>query len=428
MKHNKVWALLFAFLLLAGLVQSAGAEGEKVSIRWVHEHSGISPYAAWINEYLLPTFEEQYGDTIDLEVEVIPGEDNMKEKMNLYLATDEMPEITPEGQYLSYQYAQVGVALDLTPFLEDDPEIRDGISVEGLAKNSYNGQIFGLPIQTTYFPMFYNSELFEKAGISENELPFATWDDFYAALDKLVAAGVEYPLAMETGDNAWCTSMFLSALIGSRSEEGYEFMNTMYPTDYNHDFIAEALDETVDLLKRYADPDAIGSIYAKTATRFFKEESAIMINGMWHLGDMDTSEETTDAFVGKIKTMNFPGNAAMKSAKYGSCIITEDPVKAEAAYKLLRTMATPEAQYQFMLYNGCLPDNTSVVMDAAIDEKFPELVSLYNNMKDADGFEAYSRSWLPAVCDELPNIYTGLYYGTMTSQEACEILTELAAE
>lgn len=62
----------------------------------------------------------------------------------------------------------------------------------------------------TYFPMFYNVELFEKAGISQEELPFETWDDFYAALDKLVASGIKYPLAMETGDNAWCTAMFLA--------------------------------------------------------------------------------------------------------------------------------------------------------------------------------------------------------------------------
>lgn len=78
--------------------------------------------------------------------------------------------------------------------------------------------------------------------------------------------------------------MFFSALIGSSSEEGAAFMRTMYPTDYNQPFIADAFAEVTNMLKKYVDPDGIGAIYAKTFTRFANEESAIMINGSWLLG------------------------------------------------------------------------------------------------------------------------------------------------
>ena len=427
MKHSKrLFCIMTALVLLLCTSLSAVAQADKVHIRWVHEHSNLSGYGQWINEYLVPTFEAQYGDEIELEVELIPGEDNMIEKMRLYLTTNQMPELTPEGQSLSYEFAKAGVAVDLTPFLENDPEIYEGISDVGLAKNTVDGKIIGIPIQMTYFPMFYNSELFEKAGISEDELPFQTWDAFYEALDKLVASGIKYPLAMETGDNAWCTAMFLSALIGSSGEEGAQFMRTMYPTDYNKPFIAEAFAQVTNMLKKYVDPDGIGAIYAKTFTRFAKEESAIMINGSWLLGDMVASDETDEEFSQKIKVTNLPGNTVMKSAKYGSCVVSTDPAKQEAAYKLLRTMATPEAQYQFMLYNGVLPDNGSVKFDAAVEERYPQLIQMYNQMSEMEGFEAYSRCWLPAPQDELPSLFTALYYDMITPEQACERLTEAA--
>ena len=117
----------------------------------------------------------------------------------------------------------------------------------------------------------------------------------------------------------------------------------------------------------------------------------------------------------------------MKSAKYGSCIVSEDPAKQEAAYKLLRTMATEEAQYQYMLYCGVLPDNSNIKFDEKVEALYPQLVEIYNTMSEREGFEAYSRVWLPATQDELPSLFTALYYDMITPQEACERLTEAAA-
>ena len=48
-------------------------------------------------------------------------------------------------------------------------------------------------------------------------------------------------------------------------------------------------------------------------------------------------------------------------------------------------------------------------------------------MSEREGFEAYSRVWLPATTDELPSLFTALYYDMITPQEACERLTEAAA-
>ena len=62
-----------------------------------------------------------------------------------------------------------------------------------------------------------------------------------------------------------------------------------------------------------------------------------------------------------------------------------------------------------------------------VEALYPQLVEIYNTMSKREGFEAYSRVWLPAPQDELPSLFTALYYDMITPQEACERLTEAAA-
>ena len=76
---------------------------------------------------------------------------------------------------------------------------------------------------------FYNKDLFKQAGITE---PAKTWDEFFQQCDKLKAAGIT-PLSMDTADSAWVTQLWMGAMVGTESDAGLEFMNTMNPTDYN---------------------------------------------------------------------------------------------------------------------------------------------------------------------------------------------------
>ena len=38
---------------------------------------------------------------------------------------------------------------------------------------------------------------------------------------------------MDTADSAWVTQLWMGAMVGTESDAGLEFMNTMNPTDYN---------------------------------------------------------------------------------------------------------------------------------------------------------------------------------------------------
>jgi len=82
--------------------------------------------------------------------------------------------------------AQRGQLLDLTSYVQ-----RDGLDLgayAGLADRlKIDGKIIGLPASTGYYVLFYNTDLFDKAGVPypSNDM---TWDDF-EALAKQMTSG-----------------------------------------------------------------------------------------------------------------------------------------------------------------------------------------------------------------------------------------------
>lgn len=80
--------------------------------------------------------------------------------------------------------------------------------------------------------IYYNKDLFKKAGIEAPDVAYSTWDEFYEACDTLKAKGIT-PASMDSADLGWLSNLWYSGLIGTAGDEGNTFMNTQYPTAYN---------------------------------------------------------------------------------------------------------------------------------------------------------------------------------------------------
>ena len=48
-----------------------------------------------------------------------------------------------------------------------------------------DGKIYGVPVSKEISYIYYNKELFEKAGLETPEVAYATWDEFFEACDAL---------------------------------------------------------------------------------------------------------------------------------------------------------------------------------------------------------------------------------------------------
>lgn len=422
---KKTLSYLLLFVLCFGmLVPVAGVAEEKVKLSFAVQFTGVDPKAEWFHEYVLPTFNALYGDEIELEIEEIAGEQNYVDKMRLLLSTDHLPDLVHPAQTVTSEIAQAGKTVDLTPYLEANPEMMEIIAPKTLLRNSIDGKVWGVPFEGSWIGLYYNKELLEKADIA---VP-TTWEELIDACDKLQAIGVQYPMSFETATNAWTSSLTFSALIGSSGNEGYEFMNTYRSTDFNKPFIEESFATITTLLKKYAAPDAIGGDYNKASMHFFNSESAFIANGTWMISEFSDPTRAPEGFADKVGVCAFPGNVVLKTPQDGWCITAKDPKVIDAAWKFLTVVCGKDGQLAHMEYTASLPDSDKLEMTESVKEKYPLLSEMYTVLKDAKPIQYFSKLWAPAVVDALSNSYPALVYDQMTPAEACQALTDAATD
>lgn len=107
------------------------------------------------------------------------------------------------------QRADANQAINLQPYIDkEDEEIESRFYPQLLDAATYEDEVYGLPFNTDTQVLFYNKDLFEKAGL-DPETPPATWADLeeYASAleekdgDKWKTIGF-YPL-WSTGEDVW---------------------------------------------------------------------------------------------------------------------------------------------------------------------------------------------------------------------------------
>ena len=91
--------------------------------------------------------------------------------------------IISPGDFLRYYNG--GVLLDLTPFMEQAAQ--DDFFPNVIASRKVNNKIYALPFEVEPMAMYYSTEAFEKAGLSEKDVP-KTWDDLLAVAKKLTTS------------------------------------------------------------------------------------------------------------------------------------------------------------------------------------------------------------------------------------------------
>ena len=64
---------------------------------------------------------------------------------------------------------------------------------------------------------------------------------------------------MDTADGAWVSMLLMGAMVATSGDEGLEFMNTKYPTDYNIEPVVNAVAEMQKWYQNYTTLDAVAA-------------------------------------------------------------------------------------------------------------------------------------------------------------------------
>lgn len=434
---KRLIAMLMAGVLCAGTLAGCGSGSDKqedsgasadgvITINYPTFQCGVNT-AAPVVAQLVEEFNEEYAGKYQIKLEEVPGDANYVDKIKVQLGTGDLPPVVYGAGYNLLDLALAKeLVVDLTPYVEADPEWKALYSETALNTNSRDGKIYASSVEGSVVGYFYNKDLFAQAGI---EAPATTWEEFFQQCDKLKAAGIT-PLALDTADSAWVTQLWWGAMVATSGEEGMKFMQTMNPTDYNFPAMVEAVETVQKMLQEYTTLDAIGGKYEHAANNFLSGQAAMIANGPWMIGDFSDTSKTTEGFADKIGSAIYPDSFVYDAPIQGYFVTKQDdPKLEEAAVEMVKFFTSAHAQQLGLEMQGMVPASSTVEVTDEAKSKYPLLVEFLDLAAGAelrsDNMQATMFSnLLDVVSQELPRLYSG----ELDATAFCQALTDAAAK
>ena len=382
--------------------------------------------AAPVVDYLVGAFNQQYDGVFHINKISVPGDQNYFDLIRTQIAARDLPPVIYGGgnNLLDLVYP-VGMALDLTDIIHADPEWLARFDEAAWTVNARDGRIYASSNEAAQIGYFYNKALFAQAGIDS---PAQTWEQFWSMLDTLKAAGIT-PLSMDTGDNAWVTMLWFGAMVGTASDDGLAFMNTMQPTDYNTPEMIDAAANIQRMLQNYTTADAIGGRYENAANNFLSGHTAMIANGPWMIGDFDNLSVTTEGFADHVGVAAFPGGFIYDQTIQGMIVtVQNDSALEAAAIEMVRFFTSDEAQVNALEMQGMLPASPTAPITDAAKERFRLLAEFLEVSQPAQNRGMhFSDTMYANIHDVLARELPRLAFNEITPAQFTQMLSDEAA-
>ncbi len=335
--HALIAGSLVASVL--GLAQPAVAEEVLRFATWDSDESLA------IEQAIARKFEEAHPG-VKVQVEAYGG-DGYDQKLAAGFGAGNPPDVMYMWNFPQYKTS-------LMPL--DDLITRDAAALdlkdfpEGLMNASrIDGKTYGMPAGFTTHVVFYNRDMFAKAGVEEPKAGW-TWDDLRAKAGKFRnEAEKTYGFAVDAKPDPYDFEQFLWSN-GTRyiSDDGKTIDGFM-----NSREAAEVLDMFGDMAKRQ-EAVTVNVGENTSASALFKSGKIAMLEGaMWNKSGLDES----GVKYGVAPLPAFAGKPVQSAISISAMSIAKDTKQADLAWEFVKFYASPEA---VAMRTNDLPVRTSV--------------------------------------------------------------------
>ncbi|HWJ76077.1 MAG TPA: ABC transporter substrate-binding protein [Kaistia sp.] len=136
-------------------------------------------------EALTKQWSDAHPDT-PVQMDIEPW-DSMLQKLQAAMASGSGPDVVAFNFAQLPRYAESGFIMDITDEVKAGGALDPSVWSDGLKQVlQYNGKYYAAPLNFATLMMYYNKDIFAKAGISE---PPKTWDEWVAAIKKTTVTG-----------------------------------------------------------------------------------------------------------------------------------------------------------------------------------------------------------------------------------------------
>ena len=398
--------------------ESAQAEGEQKVITFMHRFPD-EPYNTFINTKLAE-YEQMHPD---IKFNIISAQNQeYKEKIKIVAGSEDTPDIffSWVGDFTE-RFIREDLILDLTPYLEADPEWKDSF-IESQLEQYVNadGMQYGIPFRLDCKLFFYNKAIFDEHNLT---VP-TTWDEFINVCETLKAAGIT-PISFGNQE-PWSASHYIGTLnqicVPDEVREKDYNPKTGEFTDPGY---VEALQYYQQILQ-YTNDNPNGVKPDMGRTNFIMEQSA-----MYYAELIEIPYIKADNAEMEFGMFNFP---KIEGAKGNQDILTGVPegfvVSSKTKYpdecvEFLKWFLGKEVGTQMCQEIGwfnAAKGTTEGLTDQA-------LLDGYNAVMEAKAMSAWLDNALySTVCDEYLTSVSALTGGDITPEQAMENIQAKAKE
>lgn len=301
---KKMVCILLSALMLLSLCGIALAADEPVTLHfWMWDDAQQPAIKAMCDAYT------KLHPNVKFEISCQPAVDSLNSKIQATVGTDAAPEIFFINYNLAKEYIPMGFIQDLTEYKIDQSELAPGIV------NAYtvDGKVYAVAKDTDSFAVFYNKELFDKAGVP---YPKDDWtiDEFIETAKKLTKDDI-IGFTGSTSDRVWYNFIYAN---GAKlfDEKGEKCIVDTPEAE-------EVVQKLMDLQKDGGMFDAKKLSDIGDTGAFTSGKAAMTINGSWMisqyaeaLGDKLGIAELPSGKGGKFSTNHGIGYATTKNNKH----------------------------------------------------------------------------------------------------------------
>jgi multiple sugar transport system substrate-binding protein len=135
----------------------------------------------------------------------------MVAKLAQAIASGDVPDLMGLDLIYGPQFEAAGQLVDITDYFKDDPTLATA-SPGHMMVGTYEGRLYGVPLYADVSALFYNKELFEKAGLDPNKPP-TSLAELREYADKITALGGDVKGYFLPGSCAGCNIFTIGPLL-----------------------------------------------------------------------------------------------------------------------------------------------------------------------------------------------------------------------
>jgi multiple sugar transport system substrate-binding protein len=343
----------------------------------------------------------QSQDKINIEAKFIPFAE-FKRQLTVALVGGTPPDCVLVDNPDFAAYIDMGAFEALDDRIADWEYGKDDFYPGPWASATWEGKQYGIPFETNTLVLFYNVDMFKKAGLDPDKPP-KTWEELNQYAKKLTKDGVYgisvCAVASEEGTFQWLPFL---------QQNGGNVFNLDSPE------AVEALQLWVDWVKNgYVSKEILNmDQWSGVRPQFQNENAAMMVNGPWCI--VPIRDEVPNL---NWRLAVLPGRVKQASAMGGVNIgIVKGAKNADAAWEYIKWLYRPEAIAEFWQKFGTLPLMPEIAKSAPYWKGDPVYEVLLEQMKYAAPRGPHPR-W-PEISAAIYTAIQEALTGVKTSEQA----------